>query len=126
MVYQKVRSESNIMQGKHRLPMPWEMPFKTMVRKGVPISALLPAVVDGGDVLGPLREVPPREACAPRESPAKRARVGLAAASSTMSRDRVLRIWATVCQQRLDTDVGAHVWGCWESETLSIVGDVMA
>eukprot|EP00971_Amphidinium_carterae_P284362 5645552-Amphidinium_carterae.1 len=43
-----------------------------------------------------------------------------------MSRDGVLRFWATVCQQSPDTVVGAQVWGCGEGETLSIVGDVMA
>eukprot|EP00971_Amphidinium_carterae_P060184 1191193-Amphidinium_carterae.1 len=43
-----------------------------------------------------------------------------------MSRDGVLRFWASVCHQSPDTVVGAQVQGCGDGKTLQVVGDVMA
>eukprot|EP00971_Amphidinium_carterae_P125723 2490508-Amphidinium_carterae.2 len=75
------------MQGGHRPPKPWETPFMTMVRKGMPISALLPAVGDGGDAAGPPYEAPPREVWSSCEPPAKHTQVGIVAESSIMLKD---------------------------------------
>eukprot|EP00971_Amphidinium_carterae_P300156 5963867-Amphidinium_carterae.1 len=107
--------------------MPWDSPFMSLVRKGVPISALLPPWPDPrGSSAAPPCEVPPSEVVSPGETPAKRARVMAGVASSTMSRDGVLRFWADVCHNSPDTTVGAQVRGCGDEVTLRIVGDVMA
>eukprot|EP00971_Amphidinium_carterae_P107521 2129716-Amphidinium_carterae.1 len=52
--------------------MPWDSPFMSLVRKGVPISALLHPWPDPrGSSVAPPCEVPPSEVVSPGETPVR-------------------------------------------------------
>eukprot|EP00971_Amphidinium_carterae_P214152 4249906-Amphidinium_carterae.1 len=108
------------MRPRFPLPFPWDTPFMTLVRNGVPLSTLAPLDPGAGDV---------STVEAPREPPAKRARaVGpkVDTSATNASRDGFLGFWSRVAKQSPATLVGGQVRGLSEEDVLGTISDVMA